>query len=309
IERVGRSQAPVHICGESGSGKELVAHLIHESGARRDGPFVPVNCGAIPTELMESEFFGHKKGSFTGAVADKQGLIQSAEGGTLFLDEIGEVPLAMQAKLLRVLQEQEIERVGDTRTRKVDVRIIAATNRDLKSEVDAGRFRQDLFYRLSVFPIEIPPLRERREDIPLLAAHFARESAQKMNRPDPLITRATMDQLTAYDWPGNVRELQNAVERSVILSQGEMLRFDVVNSKPVSPPRAATETTAKPAVLTREELKRQECENIIGALKQAEGKVYGRGGAAEILGMKPTTLASRIRALRIVQEAGEWSRS
>jgi transcriptional regulator with GAF, ATPase, and Fis domain len=191
----------------------------------------------------------------------------------------------------------------------VDVRIIAATNRDLKSEVDAGRFRQDLFYRLSVFPIEIPPLRERREDIPLLASHFAKKSAEKMNRPNPGITRAVMSQLTAYDWPGNVRELQNAVERAVILSAGEPLHFDIPDSKSASTPRTADDKPSKPAVLTIAELKRQETENILGALKQAQGKVFGPAGAAQLLGMKPTTLASRIKALRIKLKGGEWSRA
>jgi transcriptional regulator with GAF, ATPase, and Fis domain len=202
----------------------------------------------------------------------------------------------MQAKLLRVLQEQELERVGDARTRKIDVRIIAAANRDLKEEVDAGRFREDLFYRLSVFPIRIPPLRERREDIPLLAAHFVKQSARRMNRPAPNFTPDAINQLTSYDWPGNVRELQNAVERAVILSQGGSLRFDLGNSA-TGAPRPAAQTLTKSALITREELKRQERNNIATALEKAAGKVFGPGGAAELLGMKPTTLASRIKAL------------
>ena len=253
---VAATDASVLINGESGTGKELIARAIHDQSPRKDRVLIKVNCSAVPDSLFESEFFGHVRGAFTGAIKDKPGRFELAEGGTLFLDEIGEVPLAMQAKLLRVLQEQEIERVGDTRTRKVNVRIIAATNRDLKSEVDAGRFRQDLFYRLSVFPIELPPLRERREDIPLLATHFAKKSAQKMNRGVPRITRAVMSQLTAYDWPGNVRELQNAVERAVILSQGSPLQFEFAQSKPAGDPAAASETFSK-AVLTRQRIEAQ----------------------------------------------------
>ena len=237
------------------------------------------------------------RGSFTGALKDKPGRFELADGGTLFLDEIGEVPLAMQAKLLRVLQEQEIERVGDTRTRKISVRIIAATNRDLKKEVEAGRFRQDLFYRLSVFPVEIPPLRERRDDIAPLAAHFVKQSASRMNRPTPRVTQATMSQLAAHDWPGNVRELQNAVERAVILSQGGPLRFELAPAAPLESSRSNALSPDPSKVLTRDELKRHERESIAAALKQTGGKVFGVDGAAELLGMKPTTLASRIKAL------------
>ncbi|HSO40297.1 MAG TPA: sigma 54-interacting transcriptional regulator, partial [Labilithrix sp.] len=217
---VASTDASVLINGESGTGKELIARAIHEQSPRKSRVLIKVNCSAIPDSLFESEFFGHVRGAFTGAIKDKPGRFELADGGTLFLDEIGEVPIAMQAKLLRVLQEQELERVGDTTTRKVDVRIIAATNRDLRVEVEDGRFRQDLYYRLSVFPIALPPLRERHEDIPLLAAHFARKSARQMGRPTPQITRATMEELAAYDWPGNIRELQNAVERAVIVSRG-----------------------------------------------------------------------------------------
>ena len=219
------------------------------------------------------------------------------------MDEIGEVPLGMQAKLLRVLQEQELERLGDTRSRKVNVRIVASTNRDLKKEVDAGRFRQDLFYRLSVFPIEIPPLRERRADIPALAAHFVKQSARQMNRSAPRVTQAVMGQLAAYDWPGNVRELQNAVERAVILAQDGPLRFDLLaEQKTIASARAPTHAATASTLLTRDELKRLERENIVAALKQAGGKLFGPEGAAELLGMKPTTLASRIRALGIEQK-------
>src|SRR5882672_3017104 len=299
LQLVAPTDATVLITGESGTGKELVARAIHEQSARRERPLIKLNCSAVPEGLFESEFFGHVKGAFTGALKDKPGRFELADGGTLFLDEIGEVPLAMQAKLLRVLQEQELERVGDTRTRKVNVRIIAASNRNLKKEVDEGRFRQDLFYRLSVFPIEVPPLRERREDIAPLAAHFVRLTARKMNRPLPRFTKAHAEHLTAHDWPGNIRELQNTVERAIILWREGPLTFDL----PASPARQNTEQQPKPAadaaLLTRDELKRQERETIMNALKQTNGKVSGSGGAAELLAMKPSTLASRISSLGI----------
>jgi formate hydrogenlyase transcriptional activator len=299
IQLVAPTEATVLITGESGTGKELVARAIHTHSTRSGQALIKLNCSAVPEGLFESEFFGHVKGAFTGALKDKPGRFELADGGTLFLDEIGEVPLAMQAKLLRVLQEQELERIGDTRTRKVSVRVIAATNRDLKKEVDEGRFRQDLFYRLSVFPIEVPPLRERREDTAPLAAHFIRQSARRMNRPEPKITQAALGQLASYDWPGNVRELQNTVERAIILWREGPLTFDL----PVSQATENTGEHAKPAataaLLTRDQLKRQERDAIVAALKQATGKISGRGGAAELLGMKPTTLASRISALGI----------
>ena len=301
VQLVAPTDATVLITGESGTGKELVARAIHEQSARRERPLIKLNCSAVPEGLFESEFFGHVKGAFTGALKDKPGRFELADGGTLFLDEIGEVPLAMQAKLLRVLQEQELERVGDTRTRKVDVRIIAASNRDLKKEVDEGRFRQDLFYRLSVFPVEVPPLRERREDVAPLVAHFVRRSARRMNRPEPQIGKAALDRLVSYPWPGNVRELQNAVERAIISWWEGPLTFDL----PSSPARQNTEqqpkSAADAALLTRDELKRQERETIINALKQTNGKVSGPGGAAELLAMKASTLASRISALSITR--------
>jgi transcriptional regulator with GAF, ATPase, and Fis domain len=303
IQLVAPTDATVLINGESGTGKELVARAIHENSPRKGRALIKVNCGAIPENLFESEFFGHMRGAFTGAVRDKPGRFELADGGTLFLDEIGEIPLAMQAKLLRVLQEQEIERVGDTRTREVNVRIVAATNRDLKKEVAGGRFRQDLFYRLGVFPLEIPPLRERSEDIAPLAAHFVRVIAKKMNRPAPRFTKAHAEQLTAHDWPGNIRELQNTVERAVILAQSGPLHFELpTNDAPRSSPAkmAHGETTS---ILTREDWKRHERESITAALKQSGGKVFGPGGAAELLNMKPTTLASRLKALGIEKGA------
>jgi transcriptional regulator with GAF, ATPase, and Fis domain len=257
----------------------------------------------VPESLFESEFFGHVRGAFTGALKDKPGRFELADGGTLFLDEIGEVPFAMQAKLLRALQEQELERVGDTRTRKINVRVIAATNRDLKREVEAHRFRQDLFYRLSVFPIEVPPLRERRDDIQPLVAHFVKQSARRLNCPTPRVTHATLDQLAAYDWPGNVRELQNAVERAVILAAGGQLRIELAEAK-TPHAHARARAPIRSSLLTRDELKRHERESIAAALDQSGGKVSGPGGAAELLGMKPTTLASRIRALGLKRKTG-----
>lgn len=303
IQLVAPTEAAVLITGESGTGKELVARAIHEHSPRRARALIKVNCSAVPEALFESEFFGHVKGAFTGALRDKPGRFELADGGTLFLDEIGEVPLPMQAKLLRVLQEQEIERVGDTRTRKVSVRIIAATNRDLKAEVAAGRFRQDLFYRLSVFPIELPPLRERRDDIAPLTLHFVQQAARRMNRPAPRVTQGTMAQLTAHDWPGNVRELQNAVERAVILSSDGPLRFELTPAVSDMPLPAPNAVAASPALLTRDDLKRQERETIAAALKRTGGKIFGAGGAAELLGMKPTTLASRLKALGLKRKA------
>ena len=299
VQLVAPTDATVLITGESGTGKELVARAIHEQSVRRERPLIKLNCSAVPEGLFESEFFGHVKGAFTGALKDKPGRFELADGGTLFLDEIGEVPLAMQAKLLRVLQERELERVGDTRTRKVNVRVIAASNRNLKKEVDEGRFRQDLFYRLSVFPIEVPPLRERREDIAPLVSHFIRQSARRMNRPEPPLSKAALDRLGSYDWPGNVRELQNSVERAIILCRESELSFDL----PVSPARQDIAQPAKPAAdaafVTRDELKRRERETIVNALKQTNGKVSGPGGAAQLLAMKPSTLASRISSLAI----------
>ena len=299
VQLVAPTDATVLITGESGTGKELVARAIHEQSARCERPLIKLNCSAVPEGLFESEFFGHVKGAFTGALKDKPGRFELADGGTLFLDEIGEVPLAMQAKLLRVLQEQELERLGDTRTRKVNVRVIAASNRNLKKEVDEGRFRQDLFYRLSVFPIEILPLRERREDIAPLVANFVRQSARRMNRPEPQLNKAALDRLGSYDWPGNVRELQNTVERAIILWREGPLTFDLPNL----PAGQNTERQPKPAadaaLLTRDELKRRERETIVNALKQTNGKVSGPSGAAKLLAMKPSTLSSRISSLGI----------
>ncbi|QIF06211.1 sigma 54-interacting transcriptional regulator [Roseimicrobium sp. ORNL1] len=299
IDLVAATDATVLVTGESGTGKELVARAIHERSSRRNRPMVKANCAAVPEALFESEFFGHVRGAFTGALRDKLGRFELADGGTLFLDEIGEIPYAMQAKLLRVLQEQEVERVGDTRSRKVNVRIIAATNRSLKDEVIAGRFREDLFYRLSVFPIENPPLRERREDIPRLAEHFIHVFAKRLGRKPPRLTAVTNRQLAAQDWPGNVRELQNTIERAVILAESGSLSFEApaLSVLPSAAPSPALVAASEGFLLTRSELKQRERESISAALTQTHGKIFGHDGAAALLGMKPTTLASRIKAL------------
>ncbi len=299
VQLVAPTDAAVLITGESGTGKELVARAIHDRSPRKSRAMIKVNCSAVPDALFESEFFGHAKGAFTGALSDRPGRFELADRGTLFLDEIGEVPLPMQAKLLRVLQEGEFERVGETRTRKVDVRIVAATNRDLKREVEAGRFREDLFYRLSVFPIPIPPLRERREDIPALARHFIARSAQRLNRRTPRLTPAVSSLLVGHDWPGNVRELQNVVERAVILAQGGPLHIQLQPSQRSMPIAVSHPTPESPRPATRDELRRQERESIVHALGLTKGKIFGADGAAALLGMKPTTLASRIKALGI----------
>ncbi|MCH7476399.1 MAG: sigma 54-interacting transcriptional regulator, partial [Gemmatimonadetes bacterium] len=228
VETVAPTEANVVITGETGTGKELVARAVHALSPRKDKPLIKVNCASIPRELFESEFFGHVRGAFTGAIRDRVGRFQLADGGTLFLDEVGEIPLEMQSKLLRVIQDGEYERVGDGKTRTVDVRIITATNRDLKQEVEAGRFRQDLYYRFNVFPIEVAPLRHRREDIPLLATRYVEQAARKLNRPMPHFTTAEVRRLQEYDWPGNVRELQNVIERALITQQpGRRLHFDL----------------------------------------------------------------------------------
>ena len=298
VELVARTESSVLILGESGTGKELIARAIHERSPRRNRPLIKVNCGAVPHELFESEFFGHVKGSFTGAIKDRIGRFELADGADIFLDEIGEIPLSLQAKLLRVLQEKQFERVGESRTRTVNVRVIAATNRDLKEDVRQGRFREDLFYRLTVFPIEVPPLRERLEDIPPLAIHFLERTARRMNIPVPKLTRGQVEQLKNYTWPGNVRELENVIERAIILAQNSgRLHFDLAAGKVYPKAQARRPTSRLTKVRTREELREEERTNILAALEQTNGKVFGPGGAAELLGMRPTTLASRLRAL------------
>ncbi len=298
IDLVAATDATVLILGESGTGKELVAREIHRRSKRSGKPLIKVNCAAVPRELYESEFFGHARGAFTGALRDRVGRFELAENGTLFLDEVGEIPLELQAKLLRVLQEGELERVGEERTRRVNVRLVAATNRDLRAEAEGGRFRQDLYYRLSVFPIEVPPLRKRKEDIPLLAGHFLQSSSRKAGRPSPPLTLASAQRLQQYHWPGNVRELQHVIERAVITSTGGRLNIELPAPVKVTPVRDAP-VIDHSGVLTDAQVRKLEADNIQRALKAATGKVSGPGGAAQLLGMKPTTLASRIKALGI----------
>ncbi|MEM9763720.1 MAG: sigma 54-interacting transcriptional regulator [Pseudomonadota bacterium] len=294
IELVAPTHANVVIFGESGTGKELVAQAIHQDSTRVDRPLIRVNCAAVPRDLFESEFFGHVKGAFTGALRDRIGRFELADGGTLFLDEVGEIPLELQGKLLRVLQEGSLERVGATETREIDVRIIAATNRDLSSEVAAGRFREDLYFRLNVFPIQLVPLRERPEDIAPLAEHFLKLSARRLNMPAHTLTNANVDQLRAYSWPGNARELQNVVERAVILAEGGPLCF-AVSDAPARP--TPQNTPAKGAIATEASRRTAEIDNMRAALDACGGKVSGPGGAAALLGVKPSTLYSRLRRL------------
>ena len=303
VQMVARTNAAVLIGGESGTGKELIARAIHDTSLRRDRPMVTVNCATVPRELFESEFFGHVKGAFTGALRDRIGRFQLADKGTIFLDEVGEIPIELQSKLLRVLQEGQFERVGDDKTHHVDVRVISATNRDLSREVEAGRFRQDLYYRLCVFPIQMPPLRERREDIRPLAAHFLNLSSRRLNCPDVRLTEDAADILATYDWPGNIRELQNVIERAVILSQSGPLRIDLVLGNSASTPGAAIshfQTNIQAGfVLSQQEIDRREHENILAAVEKTRGRIYGSGGAAEILGLKTTTIAYRLKRMGI----------
>ena len=297
IARVARSQAPVHIFGESGTGKELVAQLIHESGARREGRFVPVNCGAIPTELMESELFGHKRGSFTGAVADKKGLIQGAEGGTLFLDEIADLPLHMQVKLLRVVQEKAVRAVGEAREEAVDVRILSATHRNLTDLVAEGRFREDLFYRINVIELRVPPLRERSEDIPDLAEVILRRLSRRMDTSPPNLDPAALEALQSYAFPGNVRELENILERALTLCTGNLITAEHLRVR--SDPRAGSENVPVAAVAggaLGAQLEDIERDAIVKALEKTR---YNKTAAAKLLGMSFRALRYRVKKLGI----------
>jgi len=289
VETVAPSDATVLLLGETGTGKELMARAIHALSPRAERSFVQINCAAIPLGLVESELFGHEKGAFTGAIAQKMGRLELAHQGTLFLDEIGDLPLELQPKLLRALQEREFERLGGTRSRKVDLRLIAATNRDLSAMVEAREFRADLYYRLNVFPIRIPPLRERKEDIPTLVRYFTQKFAQRMHRPIETIPTRAMEALSAWDWPGNIRELENFIERSVILSKGRELHI----------PFAELESSRPEAPVAVDTLAGAERAHILKALEAAGGKVGGPGGAAARLGLKRTTLQSRMHKLGI----------
>jgi formate hydrogenlyase transcriptional activator len=287
VETVAPTDSTVLICGETGTGKELLARAIHDLSTRKNGTFVKLNCAAIPTGLLESEMFGHEKGAFTGAIAQRIGRFELAHRGTMFLDEIGEIPLELQTKLLRVLQEREFERLGSSRTLRTDARLVAATNRDLAAMVEERQFRADLFYRLHVFPITVPPLRDRREDIPVLVKYFVQQFGRRMNKRITSIPAEAMNALSRYHWPGNIRELQNFIERAVIVSPGAALQ---------APIRELKRTAAGGEVQT---LAAAEREAIVRALRDAGGKVGGDEGAAARLGMKRTTLQARMRKLGV----------
>ena len=298
VERVAPTDSTVIIQGETGTGKELIAHAIHNLSSRCGRPFVRLNCAAIPLDLLESELFGHEKGAFTGAIAQKIGRFELADKGTLFLDEIGDIPPALQPKLLRVLQEQEFERLGSTRTHQVDVRLVAATNRDLTEMVNRGEFRSDLYYRLNVFPLLLPPLRERREDIPALVTHFVEIFGQRMSRPIEEIPQETMSALSSYQWPGNIRELQNLIERAVILSNDGVLP----NPLPPAGTQGATVAVAAPATIVTS-LRESERNLILRTLAAVGWVIGGPKGAATKLGLKRTTLIHKMQKLGISRPA------
>jgi transcriptional regulator with GAF, ATPase, and Fis domain len=289
--QVSPTNTTVLLLGETGSGKEVLAQAIHDASARKGRPMVKVNCAALPATLIESELFGREKGAFTGAIARQAGRFEVADGSTIFLDEIGELPLELQPKLLRVLQEGEFERLGGARTIKVDVRVIAATNRNLAQAVREGRFREDLFYRLDVFPIELPPLRERPEDIPLLSWTFVKEFSNSMGKQIEKIAADSMGTLVAYSWPGNIRELRNVIERAMILAHGPVLHIKLGHRPPQLEPGKPSDGT----------LDQAERDHIVRALERCGWRIRGAGGAAEQLGIKPTTLESRMKKLGIVQ--------
>jgi transcriptional regulator with GAF, ATPase, and Fis domain len=301
LRRVAATDATVLITGETGTGKELIARSIHEASPRKDMPLVRVNCAAIPGTLIESEFFGHERGAFTGASTKREGRFALADGGTIFLDEVGELAMELQAKLLRVLQEGEFEPLGSSRTRKVNVRVVAATNCDLAAMVADGKFREDLFYRLNVFPLKVPPLRERGNDIGLLAKAFVARFARQMGRRVEPLDADDLQRLQDYPWPGNVRELQNVIERAIILATGG--RVNLQHALPAAQlsapvPESSVETPVT-RILTAAEMEDFERSNFKRAVAACNGKIAGEGGAAQLLGMPPSTLASRMRALGI----------
>jgi formate hydrogenlyase transcriptional activator len=295
VSVVAPTDSSVLILGETGTGKELVARAIHKLGSRSERAFVKLNCAAIPLGLLESELFGHEKGAFTGAIAQKTGRFELADKGTLFLDEVGDIPLELQAKLLRVLQEQEFERLGSNRTHKVDVRLIAATHRDLPAMVKQGTFREDLYYRLKVFPIQVPALRQREGDIPKLVRHFTALYGQRLNKRIDVISPETMDALVRYPWPGNIRELQNFMERAVILSPQSTLRAPTFELEPFQPQKGANAPMNGLAEVERD--------HILRALEASNWVIGGQSGAAARLGMKRTSLAYRMKKLRIRRPA------
>jgi len=291
IKKVAGVETTVLLMGETGTGKELVARAIHDASPRKDRPLIKMNCGAIPQGLVESELFGHERGAFTGALQRRIGRFEMADKGTLFMDEVGELPSDIQVKLLRVLQEQEFERIGSTRSQRVDVRLVAATNRDLETEVGAGRFRRDLFYRLNVFPVRIPPLRERVSDIPLLVKHFLAQLQRKLAKPLQTVTPESMERLKAYPWPGNIRELQNVLERACVMASTPIVEID--DALPVAiivdRPKSGTVTS----------LDENERAHIRRALAATGGRIHGPRGAASMLDINPSTLRSRMEKLGI----------
>jgi formate hydrogenlyase transcriptional activator len=304
IELVAPADSTVLLVGETGTGKEMIARALHAQSRRARNPFVAVNCAALPETLIESELFGYEKGAFTGALTRKAGKFELADRGTLFLDEIGDLPAQAQAKLLRVLQEREVQRVGGTKAVSVNVRLVAATNQDLEAHMRSGHFRADLFYRLSVFPVRLPPLRERRDDIPPLVAHFIRRYAKRQHKVVPRLGAGVMDRLLAYEWPGNIRELQNVTERAVILTRGPVMNDDLfVLRHPTEPEQPATTIFASsqdpPAARNVSRLSDAERHAILRAVEVAGWRISGRGGAAEILGLKPTTLHAKMKKLGI----------
>lgn len=300
LEQVAATDATVLILGETGTGKELLATAVHQHSQRRNNPLVKVNCAALPATLIESELFGHEKGAFTDAVSAKKGRFELADQGSLFLDEIGDLPLSLQAKLLRVIQEGEFQRLGSERTKRVDVRVIAATNRDLLASVQKGEFREDLYYRLNVIPLENPPLRERREDIPLLVDHFLEKHAHRVGRLIKSVPAAVIQKLQRYDWPGNVRELENVVARAMIMTQGTILQLDDwPPARSRGNKRRLSQGPIADSYLTATEMRELEKQNIAAALTVAGGRISGNGGAAALLGIKASTLQSRIKALGV----------
>jgi len=312
VEEVALTDTTVLICGETGTGKELIARAIHDCSSRRGRPLVKVNCSAISAGLVESEFFGHVKGAFTGAIQRRVGRFELAGGGTIFLDEVGELPLETQVKLLRVLQEREFEPVGSSRSVRVDVRVIAATNRNLGDAVKAGRFRSDLFYRVNVFPLDVPPLRDRQSDIPKLAIFFLERFSKKFGKRIDSVSQATMDQLVRYGWPGNIRELQNVIERTVVLTHGSVLTLDasqlpdIVSEGGVHPSGDVGSNTVASVVTNRSgdvtrpaSLKEVERRHILEVLQKTGGLIEGPNGAARILELNPSTLRGRMKKLGI----------
>jgi transcriptional regulator with GAF, ATPase, and Fis domain len=302
LRQVAPADTTVLILGETGTGKEIFARALHEASRRRGKPLIKVNCAAVPAALIESEFFGHERGAFTGATAKRDGRFTLADGGTIFLDEVGELPLELQGKLLRVLQEGEFEPVGSSRTRKVDVRVVAATNRDLGKATAEGRFREDLFYRLNVFPLTLPPLRERGDDVVLLAERFARQFAARAGRQLAPLSSDAAARLRSYSWPGNVRELQNVIERAVITASGGQLNLDRALPVTSIAEEADRPVANRSGVLTAKDLAGLERDNLRRALESTGWQIAGDTGAARLLGMAPSTLASRIKALGLRRE-------